>query len=74
MCLSRQSSSAKAAKRGKWEANCENESKNISLKYHHKLKNKRTINDVIGFMKRQGKYDLISNNCQHFGTRLYHWI
>eukprot|EP01083_Nonionella_stella_P072840 196541_1 len=75
LCLSRQSSLHAVTKRGKWEACCENEDKSITTKYSYKVEARtRTIGGLIQMMKRQGIYHLVSNNCQHFGARVYQWI
>ena len=36
---------------------------------------KRSIGDLIDkCMKKQGRYNLVGNNCQHFGLNVYNWI
>eukprot|EP01083_Nonionella_stella_P157585 511781_1 len=74
LCLSRQSSLHAVTKRGKWEACCENEAKNITTRHSYKPSRKRTIGDLIKMMEKQGVYNLVINNCQHFGQRVYNWI
>eukprot|EP01084_Bolivina_argentea_P257798 434423_1 len=76
LCLNRCSSLSDVTETGKWEAGCKGQSKDITTRYQYKCpKSKtKTIGDLIKIMKKQGPYHLVSNNCQHFGARVYQWI
>ena len=50
----------------------------VSVKYSVRVDRKVTMHEVTDFIKRynasEGCYNLVSNNCQHFGKAFYYWI
>ena len=52
-----------------------NKDKNISVKYSGSVNGWQTMGDVADFVKFYascGRYDVILNNCQHFGKSFYY--
>eukprot|EP00483_Globobulimina_turgida_P013380 UN13404 len=77
LCLNRCSSLSDVTETGKWEAGCKGKSKDITTRYTYTCpkSKKKTIRHLVDqVMKKQGVYLLVSNNCQHFGARVYQWI
>ena len=76
LCLNRCNSLHDVTETGKWEANCKGQSKDITTRYQYKVPSykTKTIGDLKQLMRKQGYYSLVSNNCQHFGARVYQWI
>eukprot|EP00483_Globobulimina_turgida_P009985 UN10004 len=75
ICLNRCSSLSDVPETGKWEAGCKGQSKDITTRYSYKVPSSKTktIAGLIKLMRNQGYYSLVSNNCQHFGARVYDW-
>lgn len=56
----------------------QNKRKTVSVKYSVHVDRKVAMHEVTDFVDNyhasRGRYNLMSNNCQHFGKAFYHWI
>jgi hypothetical protein len=72
--LTKHDSMEGVSERGKLIARNEKNKKITVVKGPYRPRD-RNMGEVLDFMMRyDGKYNLASNNCQHFGKKCYSWI